>query len=297
MRILRSNGPWVGSALVHAVLIMLLALWTFQLRGRGPSPALTALSTDPLGQPELLDADKPPETAESFLTSFELVSLEPHVLDTAPQLSGPTLLATSLVGSSLSGQKLAKGGWSVAFFGSVASGKRIVFVLDISGSMSMRAGPRSGPTRFDRAKQELLAAIDRFYEDQRFAVLLFSDKCRPMFDEPLTEDDLLPATPQNKQRLADWLQAVYPVGATDPRQAIQAALSVYPDAVFLLSDGEFKIHLGRQRHRLGGKTIRLIRRINANDVPIHTIAYQDRRNRQTLQQIAEESGGTYRFVP
>ena len=44
---------------------------------------------------------------------------------------------------------------------------------------------------------------------------------------------------QAKNQLLAWLRLIEPDGGTDPRPAMKQAISLKPDAVFLLSDGEF----------------------------------------------------------
>jgi hypothetical protein len=135
--------------------------------------------------------------------------------------------------------------------------------------------------------------LSQLYAEQEFVVLMFSDDCQPMFDLPIRRLRFHAATPQNKSRIANWLARVRPGGATDPRTSIRAALALYPDAIFLLSDGEFR---AGGRGLIADQVIRMARGLNTHQTPIHTIAYQDRRSRRTLEAIAEHSGGTFRFV-
>jgi hypothetical protein len=191
----------------------------------------------------------------------------------------------------ISGQR----GPAVEFFGTVAHGQKIVFILDISGSMGQNAflDADGRLTRFERARRELVRTISRLYADQEFVVLLFSDGCQPMFNMPLDRVRFYAATPPHKNEIQKWLASIYPVGATDPRTSLQTAIALYPDAIFLLSDGEFKV--GRQG-RIGDRVIRMVRGLNKQRIPIHTIAYQDRRSRGTLKTIADDTGGSFRFV-
>jgi hypothetical protein len=127
------------------------------------------------------------------------------------------------------------------------------------------------------ARRELVRSIAQLYAEQEFVVLLFSDDCLPMLGSPQNKVQFLAATPANKDRLAAWLESVRPGGGTDPRTSLRIALALYPDAIFLLSDGEF-------------------RSLNTHRIPIHTIAYQDQRSRHTLETISDDSSGAFRFV-
>jgi Mg-chelatase subunit ChlD len=114
-----------------------------------------------------------------------------------------------------------------------------------------------------------------------------------MFNKPQNKVEFLAATPPHKERIAEWLESIRPGGGTDPRTSLQTALALYPDAIFLLSDGEFRIGT---EGRIADKVIRIVRNLNTHRIPIHTIAYQDQRSRHTLEAIADDSGGTFRFV-
>lgn len=288
----------MGSAVLHAAALILLAWWIIAAPGtRGPV-SLDFGESYEATPPVLLDAD------DVELTALELT--EPHsVLDAADQPLDPAdpaaIVAKGRHGagytldaeyaSMLSGRR----GHAVEFFGTVAHGHKVVFILDISGSMDENAYAGTGGrlTRFERARRELVRTISQLYAEQEFVVLLFSSDCRPMFNSPLKKVEFLAATPPHKRRIAEWLESIEPGGGTDPRTSLQTALALYPDAIFLLSDGEFRI--GRAG-RIGEKVIRMVRGLNAHRIPIHTIAYQDQRSRHTLERIADDSGGTFRFV-
>ena len=82
-----------------------------------------------------------------------------------------------------------------SFFGLEATGDRVVFVVDISGSMNGR--------RFFRARNELRQLIESLRENQQFFVIFFNDSALPMPTEKL-----LPATPENVSRTVDWLKYI-----------------------------------------------------------------------------------------
>src|SRR4051794_39032917 len=86
---------------------------------------------------------------------------------------------------------------STLFFGTEARGNRFVFVVDNSSSM------KSG--RFEMAEAELIKTVNGLTPRQSFYVIFVSDQTYPMF-YPQREPDLVPATPANKKRLADWCQ-------------------------------------------------------------------------------------------
>ena len=83
---------------------------------------------------------------------------------------------------------------------------------------------------------------------------------------------MLPATLVNKQRLTDWVHRQGLGPGTDPRYGTMMALRLNPDAIFLLSDGEFN---GRDKnvHRIRrNRPIEALIDAERNTaIPIHTI--------------------------
>ncbi len=80
-------------------------------------------------------------------------------------------------------------GGSVSFMGNKASGKHIVFVVDVSGSMSGTSKTASGEyiSRFDLLKKELIKSISQLKSGTAYEILYFSDFAWP-HDEVDTND-------------------------------------------------------------------------------------------------------------
>jgi hypothetical protein len=187
-----------------------------------------------------------------------------------------------------------------AFFGTIAIGRRFVYILDMSGSMKEGGDGTAAGCRFRRAAEELLASVDRLSPDQVFYVYLFSTTTRPLFDEPPMNPIWRSATPEVKSLLRAWLASIEPGGGTDPRLALQLAAALRPDALFVLSDGRFS-----------GKEQKIVRGLEQSDrpseqegnsapggiAPIHTFAFEDALACHSLQNLALATGGVYRFVP
>lgn len=136
------------------------------------------------------------------------------------------------------------------FFGIPVLGRRVVFVLDRSGSMQApaprdgetTAGGAGGMTRLDVAKQECWNAVESMTPDTYFNVVVFSSDVRPW------REDLVAATPSNKGALRNYLQRLTADGSTNlwgglsmaMRMRTAASKSNYRepvDEVFVLSDG------------------------------------------------------------
>lgn len=243
--------------------------------------------------------DQPSDSNElpTAKTHVELKIDEPTlVLDlaaTAPSESfdGMEKLSDAIEppGGKQSGKESNKKG---SFFGADAYGDEFVYVVDMSTSMGYRS--EYGQTRFKVACRELLRSIKELKPNQKFCVVMFCYRTRVMFDLPAR---MLNATTKNKQRLAYWVNGLKLGGGTDPRYGTMIALNLKPDAIFLLSDGEFNGQNVNTHGIRGNVSIeRLIQQNRKDAVPIHTIAFEDTLNRQRLRRIASATHGTHRFV-
>lgn len=164
------------------------------------------------------------------------------------------------------------------FFGIQATGKSHVYVIDCSGSMEEEG-------RLDRAKQELLSAIREFSENQEFCVIFFSSHVFPQFGHPPDKLKLVRATKANIAAIETWIDTVQAVGGTEPHKALALAMQLNPDAIYLLSDGEFEL----------APVLRLIDRTHYEN-PIHTIGFSSREGEPMLKKIAKRTNGMYVFV-
>ncbi len=156
-----------------------------------------------------------------------------------------------------------------SFFGIRTPGQLFVYVVDCSGSMS-------DDDRLIRAKRELRRSIWSLQSPQRFKVIFYNDQSIPM-----PGDLPRPADLTSKKQLNAWLRLIEPDGETDPRGALSLALSLRPDAVFLLSDGEFP-----------DGTAAAVARKNPRKIRIHCIDLSGTGG-DHLQRIARDSGGQF----
>lgn len=161
-----------------------------------------------------------------------------------------------------------------SFFGVKAKGQFFVFVVDCSGSMG-------DDLRLYRAKSELKRTIARLQYPQRYHVIFYNDRPRPLAGGlPQSADS------EARARSFAWLDAIDAEGGTDPRGAMDQALNLKPDAVFLLSDGEYP-----------EGTDGAIAARNTDETPIHCVDLSTGAAGDQLQRIAAESGGRYARRP
>ncbi len=159
------------------------------------------------------------------------------------------------------------------YFGVEAKGARkVVYVVDKSGSMT---------DSIVYVKHELKRSLGALGADTAFHVLFFS--AGPAAEMPLGK--LVHATEENKRAADKFIDGIVPRGETDPSDALRRAFALKPDAIFLLTDGEFDKAI-----------VRSVRELNKDGkARVYTIAFLYKQGEKTLQAIAAENGGAYRF--
>jgi hypothetical protein len=160
------------------------------------------------------------------------------------------------------------------FFGIRAQGQFFVYVVDCSGSML-------DDDRLIRAKGELRQSINRLQYPQRFHVIFYNDHPIPMLGDLPRSADLTA-----KNQMSHWLRLIAADGGTEPRGAMAMALSLRPDAIFLLSDGAFP-----------EGAVESIATRNPRKIPIHCIDLSGGLAGDQLARIARGSGGQYASRP
>jgi uncharacterized protein with von Willebrand factor type A (vWA) domain len=164
------------------------------------------------------------------------------------------------------------------FFGLTGTGTRFVYVVDSSGSMS--------GSPFSRAKTEVLRSINGLPGDKEYYVMFFSTDPQPMFWPGGTSNDYVQPSSTTFPKLEAWVTGLNSGGGSNVEKALEAALQLNPDSIFLLTDGGFD-----------SGTPAAIRKLNTRNVPINTVAFVTRRGETLLKQISKDSGGDYRYVP
>jgi len=172
-----------------------------------------------------------------------------------------------------------------------SNARDIIYVIDASGSMI--------PT-FQFIVDELARSLDQLTEDQRFAVVFFQ-RNEALWAPPA--NTLTAATTAEKRRVIAWIrEKVIPAGRSNPLGALESALAVRPQAIFLLSSnitgsGEFEIDQA--------DLLAMLDRLNpanaesgARPVQINCLQFIETDPLGTLQKIAEAHGGPtgYRSV-
>ena len=251
-----------------------------------PEPALDPIQTTAVTNTRPVQAeptpDLPPVPTDQLLEAVdltdELIGLEGLSAADATPLA-PTPAQPALTASFMGN----RGG----------NARSIVFLIDASGSLV---------DVLDYAIQELARSIRRLNAQQKFTVIFIGNFDGQPFRE-IPPGNLQPATTAFKNQTVQWIdldeQNVFNNGTGDPMPAIRRALSYRPDLLYLLSDDI----TGRQEYELNQqKLLEDIRDVNRARTKINTIqfVYPDPLAADgspgTLELIAEQSGGNYRFV-
>jgi len=159
------------------------------------------------------------------------------------------------------------------FFGISGPMRRVVYVVDRSGSMT---------DSIMYVKYELKRSIGELGEDAEFHVIFYSTG--PPVEMPTRR--LVPATERNKKLAFEFIDGIVAQGETDPSKALDRAFAVKPELIYLLTDGEFDKAIIDRVSRLN----------EGNKVTVHTIGFLYRIGEEVLKQIAKENSGDYKFV-
>lgn len=213
-------------------------------------------------------------------------------------------------------ERTTKAGTAAAgFVGIPVEGSRVVFILDLSGSMDWPMNDGGGKMRrLDYAKRELLKAIDGLSPNAMFNLITFngSDKADSW------RKKLVAASKRNKVSFNKFVAKLKPLGGTNLWSGMESALNIKSlvygnhyettvDEIFLLSDGAPSV--GDVQDPV--EILRLIAEINRfKEVRINAVFIssatpdeeRQRQNRMTLspaelmRRIAKQNGGKFRDV-
>ena len=159
--------------------------------------------------------------------------------------------------------------------------EEIVFVIDRSGSMT---------DSIMYVKWELKRFIRYLTPREKFHVIFYSTG--PAVEMPCGK--MVPGVPSNKSLAYDFIDGIYPVGGTDPADALKAAFRQKPRVIHLLTDGEFE-------H--AQEIVKLIDKLNPVDrstgrrpVIVNTLCFLYTTGEKVCMEIAQRNDGTYRYV-
>ena len=295
----RPTTELVVSAFLHIGILVALAMVGLNSK---PSDQLAFTASVGEEEPSLaiqtfeIQATTPtiPETPTDAMTKMDVsvqISSEVARPESTETFIEPFVSADRL-GSSLQSQvsqSLLQNAPNTAttFCGVEGGGKHFVYLVDSSKSMG---------EAFSSARIELLRSIDALSQDQRFYVIFFDESPAFMRLSNPTEDESnsVLASPENKRLLRQWAMGVRMDPGKAPYDPLKFALNLAPDAIFLLSDGEFPAGIeqlldqgNRVNNLFGEQRVRSI---------VHTIGYHSLQGEARMRRIAAQNEGQYRHV-
>jgi hypothetical protein len=300
--------PWLVSLTLHAALIVSAAFIVWRIRdAQTDAPPMVVSFEEPTIAPAMMTppADEPePDPTEALDRILaQPVEATPVEAPALPSLPEPPPIITPDVETFEPPTVDASQGLEVQFSGLGASDARdIVYVVDASGSMI---------TSLPDVFTELRRSIARLHPMQRFQVFLIQSPRDNATGEPgfiyttvpsgLRKPVLIDGTRANKQAVFEWLETIGANRASNIIPALEAALKLRPDAVFLLSSGATDpALLGMSPDAALSRLDQLNPRRSSGDrsVVIRTIQVLEEDPLSLLRRIAAAHGGEsgYKFI-
>lgn len=285
-----ATAGFVVSLLVHLAVLSILAFWMLQQ----PASLELIVDSSAVKDDPIAEVNVAPLKVEAAADPVEKQD-NPLKSDAAVWVrkggQPDSQLEVPIPGFAGAGPGAGGGGDGVGLFGTGREAKSFVYIVDCSGSMHIDG-------RFSRAVSELVTSIDNLQNDQRFYVIFYSSGTIPMFAVPNFVNArkpgkpgrgdgakrLVPATDRFKREAQKWIYKIRVGGGTQPAEALRLAISLKPEMIYFLTDGEIPV-----------ETPDLVRAMNKTKIRVNTIALGYAGAGKPLKQIADENGGTYLF--
>ncbi|RME03371.1 MAG: VWA domain-containing protein [Planctomycetota bacterium] len=122
------------------------------------------------------------------------------------------------------------------FFTETIVSKRLIFIIDISGSMTAedpKTDNGGGGVRIERAKRELIKVVKNLSKKVKFNIIAYSHVIKPW-----KKGFLAPASRGNKYSAIKFVQSLKPEGLTRTDKALEEAFkNAEANTFYLLTDG------------------------------------------------------------
>lgn len=308
----------LGSLLLHAALLAVASLVVLHASSAPPEPEPTARAlrgelegidnradeesvSGGGGDPSAVATDvaveranptAPTRDAAADALLSEVLPTRTNATPTAATLPGPSLADLGLApgisagsggigaGGGMGGGVGASVGPGTEFFGVRDKGGSYAYVIDRSGSMTVRHS-------LEVAKRELLVSLIQIPTEVTFAVVFYSSDAT-VFTDPGGKPGMMLASPANKRRVQDLLATIPPYGGTNHILALKTALALHPEVMFFLTDADsMRPEEVTDILAIAGKT-----RIHAVEFGQTGIIGGS----APLQSLAKKTGGSYRYL-
>ncbi len=269
--------------------------------GHGGGPAVIGQGEGPVEMAILSDGDLKGIDANGLDVSVPAISSEvaasnapvPSLTEVGPSDAGSVSLGdvsdlgamsgggnVSGADGAMGGAGGTGGGGGTSFFGVEAAGTRFAFIVDFSASMEGQ--------KIARLKQELRESLDRMAETNEFIIVTFSDVTSVLGNRTQWRE----ASNAGRKKMYPIIEA-QPMGSnTLPLPAFRVVLGELrprPDAIYFMTDGEFDEAVVQE--------VALMQSKMSTPVPVHCICFASQSGEVLMKKIAQQSKGTYTFVP
>jgi hypothetical protein len=171
-------------------------------------------------------------------------------------------------------------------FGHGDRGRKVVFVCDGTGTMI---------NKMPALRAELARTINGLGSGvQSYRILFFTDGGRVLTEDGSGRDQLIFSSARNRQATLAWLDTVVPAGPTDLLPAVEAAVALKPDVIYLLWDGEFNSLVSYED--VDNRVVRLAARSPRTRVTTILFDTIDPEARKVMEEISRQTNGRYREV-
>lgn len=123
------------------------------------------------------------------------------------------------------------------FAGIQLNGRRVVFIVDMSGSMRMSDAQKESPEKWPLVISVVKKIMQSLPDLEKFQIIVFSESANFPLGNP---NDWLDFDESSAERVERALKAIQPMGNTNMYAAFEAAFRLRPkglDTIYLLSDG------------------------------------------------------------
>jgi hypothetical protein len=303
--------PWLLSMMVHMLAVIALGLMHISLTP-GNNLQLAFLQDDHSGDNEaaadnFADLDVAIQADAKELATLDntqapipttelLTSLETDWQDLISREGGASLVGGLGDGALAEGYGKKNGQGTTSFFGLAGEGGKFVYVFDRSASMlstfTLYSEDQllSTVTPLHCAKVELARSLNALSKNSQFQ-MVFYNHAPWIYGDSHYADQLLAATDENKEHATEFIENLQAEGFTNHLLALDAAISLEPDVIFLLTDGEAKDDLHPNFVR------RMSKYCQRKNIVINIVHFSNSpRPECTLIPLAEKSGGQHIFL-
>ena len=296
---------WMLSMTLHASLVLALGFLmptpagVVTERDRTAGIALVSRNelrepSSPFAKPSSSSLSQPTAAATAALPSSSELTIDaaynlPTQDQTASAAATEGLESPGVQGLLLDNQPTGRAigqGAKTQVFGAEGTGSKFVYVFDRSASMQ---GFQGRP--MVAAKTELINSLRDLASVHQFQIVFYNERIsvfRPLASQT---PRMMFGSDENKRLAEQYVRSIIPIGATRHMRALELAIGMQPDVIFLLTDAA--------EPRLSNRELTELRRRNGGVTAIHTIEFgagPDPGGHNFLAELARQNRGQHVYV-